>query len=79
MIGPKADDPISLYQAAFNPGGLIELLKEVRQNNEPILMASHKICSPTVFKQAPNTAITQSLNNTSLNCVLQLFVGTLNL
>ena len=60
VIGPKADDPISLYQAAFNPGGLIELLKEVRQNNEPILMASHKICSPTVFKQAPNTAITQS-------------------
>lgn len=59
MIGPKADNTINLYQAAFNPNGLIYLLKEVRQNNEPVLMASRKIFSPTVFKQAPDTAITQ--------------------
>lgn len=63
MIGPKADNTINLYQAAFNPNGWIDLLKEVRQNDEPVdepvLMASRKTFSPTVFKQAPNTAITQ--------------------
>ena len=59
MIGPKADNNINLYQAAFNPNGLMDLLKEVRQNNEPVLMASHKIHTPTVFKQTPNTAITR--------------------
>lgn len=59
MIGPQADDIINLYQAAFNPNGLIELLKEVRQNNKPVLMVSHKIHSPTVFKQAPKTEVTR--------------------
>lgn len=61
MIGPKADNTINLYQAAFNPNGLIDLLKEIHQNDEPILMVSHKICSPTVFKQMPNTSITQGV------------------
>lgn len=59
VIGPKADDPINLYQAAFNPDGLINLLKEVHEDNKPVLMVSHKICSPTVFKQMPDTAITR--------------------
>lgn len=62
MIGPKADNNINLYQAAFNPNGLMDLLKEVRQNNEPVLMASHKIHTPTVFKQTPNTAITRGFS-----------------
>lgn len=59
MIGPKADNTINLYEAAFNPNGLMDLLKEVRQDNKPVLMASRKIFSPTVFKQAPNISITQ--------------------
>lgn len=72
MIGPKADSTINLYQAAFNPNGLIHLLKEVRQNDEPVLMASRKIFSPIVFKQAPNTAFTQVFFSTLLLVALIL-------
>lgn len=55
--GPKADRTISLYQAAFYPDGLIALLKEVHQDNQPVLMVSHKVFSPTVFKGEPDKAV----------------------
>lgn len=61
IIGPRADDTLSLYQAAFTPNGLLNLLKEVRSGNEAILMTSHKIFAPTVFKQMPDTFITRGL------------------
>mgnify|MGYP005883727917 FL=1 len=61
VVGPETDRIMNLYQAAFNPTGLIELLKEVHQDGKPILMMSHKIFPPTQFKELPDKAIPLSV------------------
>lgn len=57
VTGPKTDRMMNLYQAAFNPTGLLELLQEVRQDDKPVLTSSHKIFAPTQFKELPKKTI----------------------
>lgn len=54
------DKEINIYEAAFNPNGLINLLSEVRQDDQPVLMASHRLFPPTLFKQSPNVKLSLS-------------------
>lgn len=61
VCGPETDRQISFYQAAFNPNGLIALLQEIKEGEEPIILNRRKIATPVVFKELPNRNLTRTV------------------
>lgn len=58
VVGPKGDVPISLYEACFSPEELVVLLREVRVNGQPLIVAEQVVLPAQSLKKAPETWIT---------------------
>ncbi len=61
ICGPQTDKPLSSYQAAFNPTGLMALLQETKEEGKTVIQGSRKIAAPVAFKELPKKNRTQTV------------------
>lgn len=57
LVGTVGDKECSIYQMAFLPNGLLQLLKSVNENERTLVAAEHDIILPAQNKKEPDQTI----------------------